>query len=247
MALRTGNASPWLLVTLNPQSTCRGSRPGPTLAPWCSGGLSACLAESTRKDLRPGEKKVPTCKRNTSHIRAAIACGIHSSADTIWDVLARTAGCFGWLGLGPWDSRNQYECPCFSTRYKMTQYSYTAAFGPEKRWNMVHSSKGRYASRGVAQLVYNFSAVFIDALFVLINFYFEYIFFVQFFYYLNKFLLEVYFFCAIFLLLPDFPCFPVFLAKKRRGSLEKRFRQERLLLPVQPVSSRQARLAPNQV
>ena len=37
-----------------------------TLVPWCSGGLPACLrAESTRKDPRPEEKKMPMCKKNT--------------------------------------------------------------------------------------------------------------------------------------------------------------------------------------
>ena len=46
-------------ATLNSQSTYHGSQPGPTLAPWCTGGLHACLrAESTRKDPRPEEKKM---------------------------------------------------------------------------------------------------------------------------------------------------------------------------------------------
>ena len=45
-------------ATLNLQSTCRGPRPGPTLAPWSSGGLPACPgAESTSKDPRPEEQK----------------------------------------------------------------------------------------------------------------------------------------------------------------------------------------------
>ena len=57
-ALRARNASPWLLATLNPQSTCHGPRPGSTLVPWCSGGLPLCPgAESTRKDPRAEEKK----------------------------------------------------------------------------------------------------------------------------------------------------------------------------------------------
>ena len=51
-----------VLATLNPQSTCHGPRPGPTLAPWCTGGLLACPgAENTRKDPRPDEKKMPMC------------------------------------------------------------------------------------------------------------------------------------------------------------------------------------------
>ena len=55
-----------VFATLNPQSTCHVPRPGPTLAPWCSGGLPACPgAESTRKDPRPQEKKMPMCKQNT--------------------------------------------------------------------------------------------------------------------------------------------------------------------------------------
>ena len=65
MALRARNASPLLLATLNPQSTYQGPRPGPTLAPWCSGGLPACPgAESTRKDPRLEEKEMPMCKKN---------------------------------------------------------------------------------------------------------------------------------------------------------------------------------------
>ena len=55
-----------IFTTLNPHSTCHGPRLGPTLAPWCSGGLPACpSAESTRKDPRPGEKKMPMCKKHT--------------------------------------------------------------------------------------------------------------------------------------------------------------------------------------
>ena len=63
MTLRARNASPWRLATLNPRSTCYGPRPGPTLAPRCSGGLPACPgAEGTRKDPRPGEKEILMCK-----------------------------------------------------------------------------------------------------------------------------------------------------------------------------------------
>ena len=56
-------------ATLNPQSTCHGPGPGPTLAPWCSGGLPACPAtESTRKDPRPEEKKsADEQKKNNLH------------------------------------------------------------------------------------------------------------------------------------------------------------------------------------
>ena len=66
MALRARNASPWLLATLSPQSTCHGPRPGPTLSPWCSGGLPACYgAESTRKFPRPEEKKNADVQKKT--------------------------------------------------------------------------------------------------------------------------------------------------------------------------------------
>ena len=66
MALSARNASPWGLATLPPQSTCHRRRPGPTLAPWCPGGLPACHgAESTRKDPRPEEKDMPMCQKNT--------------------------------------------------------------------------------------------------------------------------------------------------------------------------------------
>ena len=68
MALRARKASPCLLSTLNPQSTCHGPRPGPTLAPHCSGGLPAFPgAESTRKDPRPEEKEMPMCKKTYRH------------------------------------------------------------------------------------------------------------------------------------------------------------------------------------
>ena len=66
MALRARNASPWLRVTLNPESTCHGPRPGPTLAPRCSGGLPECPgAESTRKDPRLEEKHSRCAKKDT--------------------------------------------------------------------------------------------------------------------------------------------------------------------------------------
>ena len=46
------------------QSTPRGARPGPTLAPWCAGGSPACpAAESARKDPRPEEKKSKFCTK----------------------------------------------------------------------------------------------------------------------------------------------------------------------------------------
>ena len=61
IALRARNASPWILATSNPQSTCHGTRPGPKLEPWCLGGLFACRgAERRRKDTRPEEKIWPT-------------------------------------------------------------------------------------------------------------------------------------------------------------------------------------------
>ena len=68
MRLGGSSWSPWLLAsfsaTLNPQSTCHGPRPGPTLAPWSTGGLPACRgAESTRNDPRSGEKKMLVCKK----------------------------------------------------------------------------------------------------------------------------------------------------------------------------------------
>ena len=66
MALRARNASPWLVATLNPQSTCHGPRPGRTLAPWCSCGLPACPgAESTRKTRGRNKKKCLCAKKNT--------------------------------------------------------------------------------------------------------------------------------------------------------------------------------------
>ena len=70
MALRARNAPPWLLATLNPKSTCHRPRPGPTLAPWISGGLPACpRVERTRKDPRPEEKTLPMCKKTHLYIR----------------------------------------------------------------------------------------------------------------------------------------------------------------------------------
>ena len=54
-------------ATLSPQSTCHRSRPGPTLAPWCTGGFPACPgAESTRKDPRPEEAKKNDVQNKTN-------------------------------------------------------------------------------------------------------------------------------------------------------------------------------------
>ena len=55
-----------VFANLNPHSTYpSGPRPGPKLAPWCTGGLHACPgAENTRKDQRLEEKKMPMCKKN---------------------------------------------------------------------------------------------------------------------------------------------------------------------------------------
>ena len=76
-----------IFATLNPQSTCHGPRPGPTLAPWCSGGLPACSgAESTRKDPRPEEKKMSMCKRKT-HLY--IVCLLYTSPSPRDGLLSR--------------------------------------------------------------------------------------------------------------------------------------------------------------
>ena len=65
MALRARNASPWLLATLNTQSTCHGPRPGPTLAPWCSGGLLRAPKPRAREKTRGrNRKKMPMCRKN---------------------------------------------------------------------------------------------------------------------------------------------------------------------------------------
>ena len=70
MALRARNHSPWGLAILNPQNTCHGPRPGPKLAPWCPGGLSACHGvDSTRKDPRLEEKK---CRSAKAHLYIVI-------------------------------------------------------------------------------------------------------------------------------------------------------------------------------
>ena len=75
MALRAWNASPRGLATLNSHSTCHGCRPGPTLAPWCSGGLPACQgAESTRNGPRPEEKKIDEVP-NKTHLCIVIYVG----------------------------------------------------------------------------------------------------------------------------------------------------------------------------
>ena len=61
-----------VFATLNPQSTCHGPRPGPTLAPWCSGGPPACpAAESTSKEPRPQEKKNVGVQKKT-HVYSSI-------------------------------------------------------------------------------------------------------------------------------------------------------------------------------
>ena len=53
-----------VFATLNPQSTCLGPRPGPTLAPQCSRRLRTChVTGSRRKDPRPEEQKMPMCKK----------------------------------------------------------------------------------------------------------------------------------------------------------------------------------------
>ena len=39
-------------ATLNPQITCHGARPGPTVAPWCSGG-APCVPRSQEHEKRP--------------------------------------------------------------------------------------------------------------------------------------------------------------------------------------------------
>ena len=68
---------------MNPQSTCHGPRPGPTLAPWCSVGLPAFPgAESARKDPRPEEKKMPMC--NKKHIYTKIRSNIEYVLSFLW-------------------------------------------------------------------------------------------------------------------------------------------------------------------
>ena len=82
MALRARNASPWLLANVRdfePQSTCHGPRPGPTLAPWCSGGLLVCPgAESTKNDPGPEEKKMPMCKKEHIYTYLVVSIGDRS-------------------------------------------------------------------------------------------------------------------------------------------------------------------------
>ena len=52
-----------------PEHVQRTSRPGPTLAPWCSGGLLACPgAERMRKKPRPEEKDMPIYKKTHLYI-----------------------------------------------------------------------------------------------------------------------------------------------------------------------------------
>ena len=75
-----------LLAALNLQSTCHGPRPGPTLAPWYSGGLPACPgAESTRKDQRSEEKKNADVQEK--HI---VICISHSEDSR--EFIAKTVG-----------------------------------------------------------------------------------------------------------------------------------------------------------
>ena len=77
MDLRARNDSPFLLSTLNPQSTCHGPRPGATLAPGCSGGLPVCPgADSTRNDRGPEEEKMPMCKKTPLHSNTRFSFGM---------------------------------------------------------------------------------------------------------------------------------------------------------------------------
>ena len=56
-------------ATSNALSMCHEPQPGPTLAPWCSGGLPACPgAENTRNDPRPEEETMPMCKKTQLYI-----------------------------------------------------------------------------------------------------------------------------------------------------------------------------------
>ena len=53
-----------ILFLLNAQSTRHGARPGPILAPSCTGGPPACpAAESARKDSRPEDKSLVLRKK----------------------------------------------------------------------------------------------------------------------------------------------------------------------------------------
>ena len=64
-----------IFATLSTQSTSHGPRPGPTLAPWCSGGLPAGPgAEGTRKDPRPEEENADKNAdvQKTQYIRTAV-------------------------------------------------------------------------------------------------------------------------------------------------------------------------------
>ena len=65
-------------ATLNAQSTRRGARPGPKLAPWCTRGPPACLAaESARKDPRaPDESVQMSPKKNTDDVSYTFQSGV---------------------------------------------------------------------------------------------------------------------------------------------------------------------------
>ena len=61
MALRARNASPSGRVTLNPQSTCHGPRPGPKLAYWVRAG-SLCATEPRARG-KTRDRKRKKCRR----------------------------------------------------------------------------------------------------------------------------------------------------------------------------------------
>ena len=63
-------------ATLNTQSKRHGARPGPTLAPWCTGGSPAYpAAKSARKDPRPEEKKFCIPQKKQFYTRYMVVQG----------------------------------------------------------------------------------------------------------------------------------------------------------------------------
>ena len=61
-----------VFANLNPQSTCHGPKPGPTLAPQCSHGSRACPASKNTRRTRGQKSKKCRCARNVYLVHSNI-------------------------------------------------------------------------------------------------------------------------------------------------------------------------------
>ena len=78
------------------QSTCHGPLRGPTLAPWCSGGLPACPEPRARDKTRGRERKKCMCKKKTHLYMETYPSQVQQDTRYIGGILMHVAseGCF---------------------------------------------------------------------------------------------------------------------------------------------------------